>query len=319
MKLNQLYKLAVKFAKEVDPRGKDAVKAELKRIKEEFDSLSHEDKEYFDKDKLWNPYSDTRILNGNPEIEVTEVLVGIDIGGAELLLADRLKSTGKKLDLVMSHHPAGKALATIYEVMDIQPEILSKFGVPINVAEDLISSRKKEVERKVLPSNHTRTIDIAKLLNIPFICTHTVTDNHVVDFLQSKFDEQKPERVKDILEFLNSLPEYEYTRKIGVGPKIIAGDKSRKCGKVYVDMTGGTEGSKEIFKNISQAGIGTIVCMHLSEEHFKKAKKEHINIVIAGHIASDTLGMNLLLDKLFQKDNKLNFTAISGFKRVERL
>jgi len=38
--------------------------------------------------------------------------------------------------------------------------------------------------------------------------------------------------------------------------------------------------------------------MHLSEEHFKNAKDEQINIVIAGHIASDTLGLNLLLDEL---------------------
>jgi hypothetical protein len=57
--------------------------------------------------------------------------------------------------------------------------------------------------------------------------------------------------------------------------------------------------------------------MHLSEEHFKKAQPEHINVVIAGHIASDNLGLNLMLDEL-SKTEKLKITACSGFRRVER-
>lgn len=311
--------MVVKFAKEVDPRDKHGVESELKRKRDEFDSLSEEEKKYFDQDRLWNPYNDTRILHGDSALEVSNVLVGIDIGGQELLLADRLNSSQKTIDLVISHHPEGRALATFYEVMDIQPEILKNFGVPINIAEGLLDIRKKEVERKVLPGNHTRTVDFASLLDIPFMCTHTVADNHVVNFLQSELDKLKPERVENILNFLHQLPEYEQARKIGVGPKIIAGEKNRKCGKVFVDMTGGTEGSKEIFRNLSQAGIGTIVCMHLSEAHFKKAKKEHINIIIAGHIASDNLGMNLLLDRLYKEDRNLNFISTSGFKRITRI
>ena len=38
--------------------------------------------------------------------------------------------------------------------------------------------------------------------------------------------------------------------------------------------------------------------MHISDEHKKEAEKHHINVVIAGHIASDNLGMNLLLDSV---------------------
>ena len=42
--------------------------------------------------------------------------------------------------------------------------------------------------------------------------------------------------------------------------------------------------------------------MHISEDHRKEAGKHHINVVIAGHIASDNLGMNLLLDGLTSID-----------------
>ena len=82
-------------------------------------------------------------------------------------------------------------------------------------------------------------------------------------------------------------------------------------------MTGGTGGSKEVFPKLANTEIGTIVGMHIGEEHYKEAEKHHINVVIAGHMASDTLGVNLLLDELMKKEN-LEIITCSGFTRVER-
>jgi len=95
------------------------------------------------------------------------------------------------------------------------------------------------------------------------------------------------------------------------------GDEKRKAGKILDEMTGGTEGSKDIFDSYVRAGIGTIICMHLSEEHFRKIKDKHINVIIAGHIASDSIGMNLLLDKI-QKKARVEFLPCSGFTRIQR-
>jgi len=39
--------------------------------------------------------------------------------------------------------------------------------------------------------------------------------------------------------------------------------------------------------------------------------------VIAGHIASDSLGLNLLLDEI-EKSGKLNVIPASGFVRISR-
>lgn len=57
--------------------------------------------------------------------------------------------------------------------------------------------------------------------------------------------------------------------------------------------------------------------MHLSEEHFKKVKDANLNVVIAGHISSDTLGLNLLLDKI-EKEEKFETISCSGFRRIRR-
>ncbi|MEK6689995.1 MAG: NGG1p interacting factor NIF3 [Nitrospirota bacterium] len=322
MKLKDLYAFIVQRGIEVDPRGKDVVEKDLQRKKENFDTLKPDDPDSlsFDKESFTNPYPDTRILFGNPELEVRNFLIGIDIEVGEILLAERLLSKGKKIDLVISHHPEGRAYANLYEVMHMQADILNKFGVPITVADDLLDKRIKEVERKLMPVNHTRTVDAAKLLGIPLLCMHTPSDNFVANHLQKLFDERKPDTLKDILNILREIPEYQDAIRETAGPKITLGSKEKRAGKVFVDMTGGTEGSKDIFERISQAGVGTIVAMHLSEDHRKEAEKHHVNVVIAGHISSDNLGMNLLLDGIEKAEpSGLSVLCCSGFKRFKRI
>ena len=100
-------------------------------------------------------------------------------------------------------------------------------------------------------------------------------------------------------------------------PAVTAGKESNRAGKVFVDMTGGTEGAVEIIEKLADAGVGTIVGMHMSQEHLKNAEKYNINVVIAGHIPSDNLGVNLLLDKVESKFGCLDIIPCSGFRRIK--
>jgi len=317
VKLIDIYRNVVNFGMEMDPRGKDSVKRELLRAKKEYEKLNAKDKEFYDKERFSNPYSDTRILLGKEDKEIKTLLAGIDIEVPEVILADRLSEKGEKIDLLLAHHPEGMALAGFFNVMYMQIDILNRIGVPINIAESLMSERIKEVERKVLPVNHTRAVDAAKLLDISFMTCHTPADNCVATYIQNLIDKKKPYTLGDIVDMLRDIPEYKAAAKQNASPRIIKGDSLRKAGKVFVDMTGGTEGSKDIFKKLSEAGVSTLVCMHLSEEHFKKASEEHMNIVIAGHIASDTVGLNLVLDEL-EKKSKFKILTCSGFNRFTR-
>lgn len=318
MKLSEFYKKAISTGIDNDPRGKDFVLKELERRKKDYENLKPKEKETFDMEGLENPYPDSRILHGTGNEDVKTILVGIDIEVGEVLLSETLKNRNIPVDLIVSHHPEGRAYANLYAVMYMQSDILNRFGVPINIAEGLMEERIKEVERKLMPVNHTRAVDAAKLLNIPFVCLHTPADNMVASYLQKKFDDKKPYTVDDVIDLLREIPEYKEAEKNNAGPKILLGAKNRKAGKIFVDMTGGTEGSKEIFQSLSLSGINTIVAMHLSEEHRKEAEKNHVNVVIAGHIASDNLGLNLLLDNI-TRDEKLEILDCSGFRRIKRL
>lgn len=317
LKIIDLYQKAITIGIENDPRGKDSVLKELEIKRRDFEKLSEKEKLFYDPENLENPYSDTRILYGDGQREVQNILVGIDIDVGEVLLAETLRSKNIPIDLILSHHPCGRAYASLYSVMYMQADILHRIGVPINIAEDLMENRIKEIERKLLPINHTRAVDAARLLDIPFVCLHTPSDNMVTTYLQRLFDDKKPYSLDDIVDILIGIEEYSAGYKNGAGPKILIGSKNRKAGKIFVDMTGGTEGSKEIFSNLCISGVNTIVAMHLSEDHRTEAEKNHLNVIIAGHIASDNLGLNLLLDSILGNSD-IRIYECSGFRRVNR-
>jgi len=139
MKVKEIYDMVLRLGVEADPRGKAFVKKELKKEEEAYKKLEGDEKEEFDKERLTNPYADTRMLYGGPKREVKRALVGIDMTTGEVVLADRLGEKGKKVDLIIGHHPRGRALAELHDVMHLQEEFLRGHGVPINIAEGVMA------------------------------------------------------------------------------------------------------------------------------------------------------------------------------------
>lgn len=316
MKIGEIFELAVRKGMEHDPRGLPALEKILAREKERFEELKDDEKDEYDTEKLENPYADTRILYGDPEKEVRRVLVGVDIEVGEMLLADRLGEKGRKIDLAICHHPEGKALAALHEVMRLQEDTLARLGVPINIAEGIMASRISEVKRGLMPLNHNRAVDVARILDIPLMCLHTTSDNLVNHFLQQLMDERQPETLKDVVKVLKQLPEYKQAVRLNAGPTIVVGSPERRAGKIVVDMSGGTGGSKEAYAKLAAAGVGTLVVMHIGEKHRKEAEKNHVHVIIAGHMASDSLGINLFLGELTQRG--IEIEPCAGLLWVER-
>ncbi|MDH7479499.1 MAG: NGG1p interacting factor NIF3 [Syntrophomonadaceae bacterium] len=316
MKLGEIYREAVRLGIENDPRGTAEVDKVLEQTRKEYEEAKEEDREAFDQERLVNPYSDTRILYGGEEVEVRLLLAGIDVEVGELLLADRLRERGKPIDLVLSHHPEGKALAALGEVMHLQEDVLYQLGIPINVAEGILANRIKEVHRSVMPLNHNRPVDAARLLELPLMCVHTPADNLVTGYLSRLFVEKSPRTVGEVVKILREIPEYRQALRVKAGPQIVVGADQRRAGKVFVDMTGGTSGSEEAYSRLAQAGVGTIVGMHMPDKHRQEAEKNHLNVVIAGHLASDSIGLNLFLDHLEEKG--VSVLTCSGLIRVRR-
>lgn len=314
MTIQQIYDLAIKMGIESDLRGKEKVRRLLKRAKENYEKMSKEEKEEFDVEKLTNPYSDARILTANADKKVKKILAGISIDTSELLLADKLGG----VDLAFAHHPEGKALAMLSDTMHLQAEVLNmKYGVPINVAQGVIKEKISEVGRSVIAGNYNKNVDAANLLGIGLMCAHTPIDNLVADFLYRRIEKEKLEYVSDVVKFLKNISEYKESMKRNAGPRIFAGSPENYAGKIALtEITGGTAGVPQIYEKLAQAGVGTIIAMHQSEEHRKEAEKAHINVIVAGHMSSDSLGTNLFLDELEKRG--IEIIPCSGLIRVKR-
>jgi putative NIF3 family GTP cyclohydrolase 1 type 2 len=313
MTVKDIYNLAIKMAIEADLRGKGTVEKILQRKKDKYQKLSSQEREGFDLDSLNDPYSDSRILQISEDKEIKKVLVGIDIEPAEILMAKEIGG----IDLVISHHPLGKGLATLADVMDLQCDVLNLYGVPINIAEGLMREKISEVARGVNRVNHQRTVDAAKILGFNLICLHTACDNLAAKFLKDLVEKNKLSRIEDLMNLLKTVPEYKEAIKIGAGPKIFVGSLENRCGKIAItEVTGGTEGSPKLWEKMAQVGIGTVIGMHVSEEHKKEAEAANINVVIAGHMSSDSLGVNLFLDELEKRG--IEIVPCSGLIRVKR-
>ena len=315
MTTNQIYNLAINKGIEADFRGREKIENLLQRRKEKYEKLSSQEKEEFDSEAVSNPYLDSRVLNITEDKEIKKVLAGIDIEPAEILLAKEIGG----VDLIIAHHPLGKGLAHLAEVMDLQCDVLNFYGLPINIAEGLMKERISEVARGVNSVNHQRTVDTARLLKVNLINLHTPCDNLAAAFLKEKIEKENANlmRLEDLLNFLKKIPEYREAIKFGAGPKIFVGDPERRCGKIAVtEITGGTEGSPKLYEKMAQVGIGTVIGMHISEEHKKEAEAANLNVVIAGHMSSDSLGVNLFLDELEKQG--IEIIPCSGLIRVSR-
>jgi len=312
MKVQEIFDLAIKLGIKSDLRGEKKVIKNQNRLKVKYEKMGADQKKKFDKQTLNNPYMDSQI-HFDSKKEVKKIMVGVDIDTGELMMAQKLGD----IDLVIAHHPVGKGLSHLAEVMNLQAEVLADYGVPINIAQSVLKVRIAEVSRGVNPANHYKTPMAAAILKQSFMNIHTPCDNLVADLLKKKLSRKKFEYVGEVLESLKEIPEYALAETQGLGPRLFAGSEESYCGKIAItEITGGTEGSPKIYEKMAQAGIGTLIGMHLSEEHKKEAEKNHINAIIAGHMSSDSIGINLFLDELEKKG--IEVVPCSGLIRVKR-
>jgi hypothetical protein len=316
VKLREIYETAIRMGIEADPRGKQGVEEFLARQNRRLEALPDHLRALVDPEELTNPFSDTRIYVGDPEADVTTLLGGIDMNTGEVLLADRLREKGTPIDAIYTHHPEGWGLTKLDTVMEVQADIWATVGVPIQAGEKFITERMDEVRRRLMPVNYDQAVDAARLLGVPFFSAHTPTDNLVVHYLNKYFAKRDLKLIEDVQKALLEIPEYRIAALKGAGPYLGKSKPGARSGKILVDMTGGTEGPKQMIEKLADAGVGTIVQMHMGQEMRDEAEKHNMHVIIAGHMSSDSLGINLFLDEL--ERNGVKTIATSGLIRVHR-
>jgi|CXWL01.1.fsa_nt_gi hypothetical protein len=324
MTLGDLYKKVVEIGMKADPRSPADLKRYLKHKEEEYKKLKEVGEKELHKDRTWNPYDDTRIVYGDLKRKINVVYVGIDVepedlGLIELLNMKRLAKGKKPIDLAMAHHPEGYALGGLASVMDdIQVEVLRQAGVPVNITEKILASRIRDVSISLHGANLHRAMDTARLLDIPMICCHTVADNNAFQTIKRIITKANPHKLQDIVDALMKIPAYKKAALLfDKAVDIQVGSPSSRAGKIIVGgFTGGTEGNPEILEfAVNVAGVGTSIDMHMSKQHRELAEKHRLNTVVANHMASDSIGMQPIVDMM--RKNGIEVVAGGGYIDAE--
>lgn len=227
---------------------------------------------------------------------IRKVAFGVDIEVGELLLARELG-----VDAVITHHPkGGLPFVEFHNVMTNQIETMVRAGVPINKAQKILRERIEQVSRAHHVGNYDRVASAARLLGLPFLTIHTPADVLAENFIQRHLDKDLQKKVnptvKDVITALEKLPEYKHTL---AKPVARVGKDDDYAGRVLVTMAGGTSGGEKVARAYFDAGVGTLVVMHMPDDTIKAVKQQSIgNVVVAGHMASDSVGINQIIKAL---------------------
>lgn len=251
------------------------------------------------------PYDTDIIVKGD---NIKKVLIGIDMETPELLLAKELG-----FDCVVSHHPKADACVVDFsKVMEVQIERMVKAGVPINKAQKALKKQQASVDLGRHASNYDRVSSAARLMNMPYLNIHIPADFITEEIVQSRLDiafQNKPKtKLQDIIDELNS---WEYYQDKVAQPVIRVGTSGDYAGRIEVLMAGGTNGGVDVYKAYFEAGVGTIIAMHVPEDVKKAVIEQNIgNIIIAPHMPSDSIGL-LEIVKAWRKLG-VDVTCMSG-------
>ena len=174
MRLIDLVETSVELGTALDPRGPEALRAQMERRRREYEALPAWQQPYYNRERFRNPFGDVRIANGPAETELRAVLLGIDIHLAEILLADRLRAAGTPIDAVIAHHAHGIGASPFlsWDSMSVMVDMLAAEGVPRADAE---ASIHPYIEEKIAQQEdfHRSGPDTARLLGFPLACIHT--------------------------------------------------------------------------------------------------------------------------------------------------
>ncbi len=267
-----------------------------------------------------NPYADTGVVYAaNLDLPVRRIAAGIDVGQAEILSIHEWQEDMKKpVDCFVSHHPRGKILGSFPHILKTQIGNLEALGVSMKGMEHSYDKQFKEDQEEMRDMNIYRTKNTIELLGLNYISLHTPLDNMGARFVESWIAKSRAKTLEECEHALMEIPEYRmFFEESGIKPVSHVGKGSSPLGRcILSEFTGGEDGPIEIYQRMKKSGVSTIIVMHIDEKALRAARKVHLNVISAGHITSDAIGLNLFCDVLEKKG--IEVVPIGGFIRHRR-
>lgn len=227
-----------------------------------------------------------------PGATLRRVMMGVDVGTPELLLARQLG-----VDAAIAHHPAGGAAELGFaRVLTRGIELMVEAGVPADAARDVIQPLVARFLLRAQAANFDHAPSVARLLGMPFLNVHLPLDEVgrriMIETIATETAAlNRDPLVEDVVAALRTIPEI---REAPTRVMVPVGRLDRPAGRVVVYHGAGTNGGFPVARALFAAGAGTVVYIHLNPDDVDriKALDDAGSVVVAGHIAADLIGIN---------------------------
>lgn len=245
-----------------------------------------------------------------PGTGLRRVMIGIDIGAGELLLARQLGADG-----VIAHHPAGgTAMLEFPKVLARGVELMTDSGVPEDEALQAIQPLVSRAMLRAQASNFDHVPSVARLLGLPFLNIHLPLDELGRRTMLAAIQRHlsvigREPLVSDVVAALQTIPEI---RDAPTRVMVPVGRLDAPAGKVTVYHGAGTNGGASVAQALFAHGVGTVVYIHLNPEDAERLRSsgQAGNVVVSGHIASDMIGITPYIRAL--EERGLTVIRMSG-------
>ncbi len=233
-----------------------------------------------------------------PAKQVRKILFGIDVDSGEIAMAKQLG-----YDLVISHHPTGgTAVLDSPKVLAKHGDILVRHGVPKAAADAAVRDLQEERWPGAHRENYDRLPSVARMLGVGLVCVHNPCDEIGRRVMDETLRAQLPPkpRVRDAIDVLYGLPEF---REAKTHIELRMGKLDNPLGKWAVHHGAGTNGGFPVARAAFENGIDSVFYIHVDAGHLRRlheafGREGAKNLIVTGHVASDSIGINALIREL---------------------
>lgn len=243
-----------------------------------------------------------------PGTRISHVLLGVDIGPAEVFMARQLG-----YHAVIAHRPPGYP-GPVWEVYRQHVAQMEEYGVPHTVAQEAIARRYAMLEAAALLQNYDRVPSVARLLEMPLLNILSPLESIGRHFLKRLVDEATAANpsisIAELATVLGALPEL---RSAATAARLMVGDWSQPVGVSAISHGAYLPPDWAIARAYLEHGVDTLICAGIDGSEIHQMPENTLDrgaILALGGSAMASIGLNPYISRL--RAEGLEVTSFSG-------
>lgn len=327
--LGEIWDFAMEQGVAVGHRDPASVWRACDRNRARYEKLAPEKKRFFDKARLTIPFGDCRIYTGKRADRIRGLLAAIDGTPEMALRIHELNSKGWNIDLLFAHHGGPREMMYTAEDFCVPTArtLARIYGIAVEALMPIETEARKMARQPGcggggprLYMNVMGAAEMCRQIGVAHITLHTPCDVFAVRAVWDVLNAAAPTTCQEAIKAAYRIPEFRRLRQQRQQPiRMFAGQPKNKLGRWWNANCAATVTLNEkSIRALKNAGFESIVGVIYEGKLTEAAKKYGLNVVHLPHDASDTLGINGLLDCLVDRWPALEILAHGNFFRVER-